>query len=139
MIDDWNLREGEYQMAGTGIQSLDKQSYLSLITFRKTGVAVPTPVWFAAENGRLYVYSAASAGKIKRIRNNKQVQVAPCTANGRVLGPYVDAKCRILPADEGARVNALLVRKYGVLKRIMDLSAWIFRSKRAFLEITQEG
>ncbi len=117
-------------------QALEKQPYISLITFRKSGVAVPTPVWFAEENGRLYVYSQASSGKVKRVRNNKKVQVAPCTASGRVLGPYIDAQCKILPAEEGARVNALLARKYGLMKRVMDLSAWLFRSKRAFVEIS---
>jgi uncharacterized protein len=120
-----------------GIKSLDKHSYLSLITYRKSGVAVPTPVWFASDSGHLYVYSQANAGKVKRVRRNSKVQVAPCTANGRVLGPCIDAQCRVLPAEEGARVNALLVQKYGILKRIMDVSAWLFRSKRDFLEISE--
>jgi len=121
---------------GSGFQSLEKQPYISLITYRKSGVAVATPIWFASENGRLYAYSQAGSGKVKRIRNNSKVQVAPCTANGRVLAPYIDAQCKVLTPDEGDRVNALLVRKYGFQKRVMDLSAWLFRSKRAFIEIS---
>ena len=44
--------------------------YLNLETFRKTGVGVRTPVWFAQEADTFYVYTLPDAGKAKRIRNN---------------------------------------------------------------------
>jgi PPOX class probable F420-dependent enzyme len=44
-----------------------------LTTFRKNGEAVPTPVWFAESDGKLYIYTANSSGKVKRIRNNASV------------------------------------------------------------------
>ncbi len=48
------------------------QKYISLITFRKSGVAVPTPVWFVELNRKLYVITRNDSGKYKRIRNNKK-------------------------------------------------------------------
>ena len=49
------------------------QKYISLTTFRKTGVGVATPVWFGEEDGKLYVMTRSDMGKTKRIRNNPQV------------------------------------------------------------------
>src|ERR1700746_1348985 len=70
------------------------QKYLNLETFRKSGQGVKTPVWFAAEpslkldsnEARLYVYTVGVSGKVKRIRNNPGVTVAPCDMRGRLRG-----------------------------------------------------
>jgi hypothetical protein len=88
------------------------QKYISLTTFRKTGVGVPTPVWFGEEDGKLYVMTRHDLGKAKRIRNNPQVRVAPCTMSGKVTGPEFAATARILPPGEHARARATINRKY---------------------------
>ncbi len=93
--------------------NLQGHQYTSLTTFRKTGVAVPTPVWFAVSHGRLYVVTLGSSGKAKRIRNNPLVTLAPCTGQGKILGPEVEATARILPADEDGRARVALSNKYG--------------------------
>jgi PPOX class probable F420-dependent enzyme len=67
--------------------AIHAQKYISLTTFRKTGVGVPTPVWFGEQDGKLYVMTRSDMGKAKRIRNNPQVKVAPCTIRGKVTGP----------------------------------------------------
>src|SRR5256885_16760927 len=67
--------------------AIHDQKYISLTTFRKTGVGVATPVWFGEEDGKLYVMTRSDMGKTKRIRNNPQVKVAPCTIRGKVTGP----------------------------------------------------
>jgi hypothetical protein len=112
-----------------------------LTTFRKSGEAVPTPVWFAESGGKLYVYTARSSGKVKRIRNNSSVTVAPCKFNGTVLGPAVEARVRILPPEEQAAANRLLNRKYGLKKRSLDVLAKLQRQikNRAYLEIAPPG
>ena len=55
-----------------------------------------TPVWFAEENGTLYMYSLAHAGKVKRIRNNPKVRIVPCDVRGKLKGEWVETKARIL-------------------------------------------
>lgn len=92
--------------------AIHNQKYISLTTFRKTGVGVPTPVWFGEEEGRLYVMTRSDMGKTKRIRNNPQVKVASCTIRGKVTGPEFMASARILPAAEHLRVRQTLNRKY---------------------------
>jgi PPOX class probable F420-dependent enzyme len=88
------------------------QKYISLKTFRKNGAGVATPVWFGEENGKLYVMTRSDMGKAKRIRNNPQVQVAPCTMRGTVTGAEVAATARILPPEEHAHARQTINRKY---------------------------
>jgi uncharacterized protein len=92
--------------------SIHDQKYISLTTFRKTGAGVATPVWFGEEDGKLYVMTRSDMGKAKRIRNNPQVRVAPCTIRGTVTGAEIAATARILPAEEHARARDTINRKY---------------------------
>src|ERR1700690_944665 len=63
------------------------QRYISLATFRKSGVAVYTPIWFAEDNHKLYFITKCKLGKSKSIRNNARVKIAPCTMRGKSTGP----------------------------------------------------
>ena len=88
------------------------KKYISLTTFRKTGVGVPTPVWFGEDDGKLYVMTRSDMGKAKRIRNNPEVRVAPCTIGGRVTGPEFAATARVLPPEEHGRARQAINQKY---------------------------
>ncbi len=88
------------------------QKYIALTTFRKSGVAVPTPVWFGEEGGKLYVMTRSDMGKTKRVRNNPQVRIAPCTIRGKVTGPEFAAQARILPPEDHAHARQTINRKY---------------------------
>jgi uncharacterized protein len=98
------------------LTQLKKASYISLITFRKTGEPVATPVWFAERNGTLYLFTFPEAGKVKRIRHTARVTFAPCTVRGKVTGPASEGMARILsePADE-ALAEQTLAKKYGLI------------------------
>jgi uncharacterized protein len=110
--------------------------YLSLETFRKTGVGVRTPVWFAQEPGRevFYVYSEAHVGKIKRVRNNPKVRIAPCDFRGNLRGAWIDARARICQSDEAAHGQQLLRNKYW-LKKLGDFFGRLLRHKNEVLAI----
>ncbi len=88
------------------------QKYISLKTFRRNGVGIATPVWFGEENGKLYVMTRSDMGKTKRIRNNPQVRVAPCTIRGKVTGPEFSATACILPPEEHAHARQTINHKY---------------------------
>jgi PPOX class probable F420-dependent enzyme len=91
---------------------IQDQRYISLKTFRKNGVGVPTPVWFGEDNGKLYVMTRSDMGKTKRIRNNPRVSVAPCSIRGKVKGPEFDATARLLPPENHAHARQTINRKY---------------------------
>lgn len=115
--------------------TLSNQQYMNLITFRKNGEAVKTPVWFAQRGDKLYVTTGKNAGKVKRIRNNERVQVAPADRSGNPLGPPVDAKARILALEEHAEAKDALNRKYGLLKTLFDFFTGLSGTKSDYLEI----
>jgi PPOX class probable F420-dependent enzyme len=107
------------------------QKYISLTTFRKNGEAVVTPVWFGEEDDKLYIMTRSDMGKVKRIRNNPSVRVAPCSIRGRVTGPEVAALARILPRDEHARARQTINRKYWMARLPL-----IWSRTDAYLEIS---
>lgn len=115
-------------------QSLAKEQYINLSTFRKTGVAVATPVWFAEHDGNLYIYSGGDSGKVKRIRNNGRVELAACNARGVVHGPVLPGHARLLSGDEAKVANTILNRKY-FLKRLFDVMRTLRRGTAALIEI----
>ena len=90
-------------------QFADK-SYLNLETFRKTGEGVKTPVWFVEDQGTLYVRTAANSAKVKRLRRNSSVRVAPCDVGGALKGEWVAAEARLVetPAT-AATVNGMII------------------------------
>jgi PPOX class probable F420-dependent enzyme len=93
------------------------QKYLSLATFRHSGVAVRTPVWFAEAEGKLYLFTNPKSGKAKRIRNNPRVRIAPCTMRGKITGPEFDATARILSSPRSNDARRVMKRKY-ILMRV---------------------
>jgi len=114
------------------------QKYLNLETFRKNGQGVKTPVWFAADPAadlanpaaKLYAYSIGDSGKVKRIRNNGRVRVAPCDMRGNVIGPWVDASAQIITGTEAESANRLLNKKYWPWKQLLNFFASFSRRGR---------
>ncbi len=121
----------------TAFPHLQNQTYMNLTTYRKSGVAVTTPVWFAQEGDKLYVFTAGESGKVKRIRNNGTVEVAPCNASGKPLGASQSAIARLLSPEEGKRADAIVTRKYGWQKRIFGLLGMIRRTQPFYIEIRE--
>jgi uncharacterized protein len=118
-------------MSGSVPSAIQGQKYISLTTFRKNGATIATPVWFGEENGKLYVMTISNMGKVKRIRNNPQVRVAPCTMRGKVTGLEFAATARILPTEDHARARQTINRKY-----LMARLTSPFSRADAFLELT---
>ncbi len=108
--------------------------YLSLETFRKSGVGVRTPLWFAEKDGELLLYTLADSGKVKRIRNNPRVRIAPSDLRGKVLGDWTEAAARFLEGDEARQANRLLNQKYW-LKRFFDWTSKLRKTPRVYLAV----
>ena len=106
--------------------ALEGKKYLNLETYRKSGIGVRTPVWFAAapdqvQRPKLYVYTTAHSGKAKRIRRTGAVKIAPCDSRGTVTGAWIDAHAAIVGSEEFGRGMRLINRKYRPWKQAMDL------------------
>lgn len=95
------------------VEQLLQARYIALTTFRRNGRAVTTPVWVAAQDSKLYVYTGRATGKLKRIRHNQTVQVAPSNAIGQTQSSFRSAQARILSGSEAQQAELLLQQKYG--------------------------
>ena len=118
------------------IQRLGAATYLSLTTFRKDGTPVATPVWASQEGDSLYVWTEADAGKIKRLRNNSAVLLAPCDSRGGLQGAQVEGRAIVKDdVSDVERLRRLHRAKYGVQFRLFDGFASVFRRARGHVVI----
>ncbi len=129
-------------MSETDREQLRRAPYVSLATFRKSGVPVPTPVWAAPDGDALYVFSAGGAGKVKRLQNSSRAQVARCDARGKLLGGWLDAEAFLV--SDGAEVSralAALRRKYGWQMVLADVGSRLTGKfdKRAYIRVELTG
>lgn len=122
-------------MSSDNLSRFAGEKYLNLETYRKNGNAIATPVWFAQDGAVLYIYSLADAGKVKRIRNNPRVRVAPCDMRGKLKGEWVDGRARIVQGDEAAKGHRLLDEKYGLLKKIGNVFSKLIKRERVAIAI----
>ena len=127
--------------AGDGIDadltSLRGHTYAVVVTFRRNGDAVPSPVWFGLDDaGRVFVKTRRDAGKVKRLRNDARVLIAPSNARGRPTGPAIRGTGRLLPADEWPHAEATLAAAYGAGRRISERVLGGPDELAAYVEIT---
>lgn len=110
--------------------AIAESTYVRLVTLRRDGTPVPTPVWCVADGGELLIWTKTDTGKVKRLRNDTRVTVTPCDARGRTAGDAepVEATARLLPGRSGLdRVRAAMGAKYGWKFRLLDSGAALLR------------
>ena len=118
------------------VEDVARHKRALLVTYRRDGTPVPTPVWAATGAGRLYVRTERDAGKLKRLRNDSRLLVAPCTVRGKPLGAPLEARARTLvPAEEFVAERALVAR-YGLGRMLFERTMDLLRVDMCFLEIT---
>lgn len=126
-------------MAQPSFQELAAERYISLVTFRRNGIGVPTPLWIAEADGKLYAFTDGTSAKMKRLKVISRIQLAACDARGKVKGEYVDGHARRVedPAIM-ERALAALSRKYSWQVSLLNLFSRLFGriGRRAFIEIT---
>jgi uncharacterized protein len=116
-------------------QAIPPSKRTLLVTYRRDGRPVATPVWAAADDGRFYVRSERAAGKVKRLRRDSRVLLAPCTVRGRPLGAPFEGHARVLAPEEETRGERALAQRYGLGRELFERSVDIMRIDMCYLEI----
>ena len=99
-----------------------KGAYLNLATFKRNGDAVETPMWFVTIDATVYLFTDGTSYKVKRLRRDDRIRIAPCNVSGNVSGEWVDGTGEIVDDDAVAkRVYAELKSKYGWQMRLLDV------------------
>jgi PPOX class probable F420-dependent enzyme len=106
------------------------EKVISLETYRRNGEPVRTPVWFLEENGTLYVDTDDSTGKVKRLRRNPKVRLAPSHFRGKPKTEYIDARAE-LETDPGTveKYHSQIYKKYGLQGNFTKFLQRFSRSK----------
>jgi PPOX class probable F420-dependent enzyme len=148
MSDRWNallhwVRHPDAQRAAVGaardFQELAEHRHCLVVSYRRSGEGVPTPVWAGVDGDALYFRSEARAAKIRRIRANPRVLVAPCDMRGRPYGPGVAGNARILPPAEEARAEAAIQARFGIGRRLYEGVVMNVGPAGAYVEVTPAG
>ena len=117
-----------------GFAHLRQHKYCLLVSYKRSGEAVPTPVWFGLGEGKVYIRTEAAAAKVRRIGNDPRVRVAPCNMRGKPLGPPAEGRGRVLDqAEDEERAEAALEANYGVMRKLYERASG---GGTVYLEIT---
>lgn len=125
---------------GRDFTGFDAARQILLVTFKRSGEAMPSPINHGVADGKLYVRTDASTGKVKRIRNNPSVVVVPSSVRGKPRGQAVAGVARILPESDHAHAEQVIAANWSmpmkVLERGLDKSSGAFGIPMAYIEIT---
>ena len=100
------------------IQNLHSKKYIVLETYKKTNQPVKTPVWFVIHNELIYVITRDKTGKVKRLKNNQSVKIAPCTFFGKPTGNWILGNAKFVTGEEFKIALELREKKYGFVDKI---------------------
>lgn len=100
------------------LDKIKSEKYISLETYKKNNQPVRTPVWFVIKDGLIYVVTREQTGKIKRLKNNKQVKIALCTIRGKITGKVKTGTVNFLTQEQTKEAVKLRDKKYGLIAKI---------------------
>jgi uncharacterized protein len=120
----------------TSLEPFRNQWAVLLTSFRRDGTPVGTPVSVAFEGERAFVRSPGTGWKVKRMRRNPHVELAPCTPGGQPTGPSLSAVATPLEGEEAKRAARALRRKHPVLQGlVVPLTHRLLRCGTAYFEL----
>jgi uncharacterized protein len=120
--------------------SLRGAKYTLLVTFKRSGDPVPTPVWAGlAQNGRLYVRTEPDSAKVRRLRNDPHVRVAACDVRGKPRGPVVEGRARVVDSDAEEYAERALEEHFGLGRRIYEGTVGRAAGPMIYVEISPMG
>jgi len=106
------------------VTSLAAERFVALTTFKRNGDPVATPMWIGSDGSDLIAWTPAESWKVKRVRNDPRVLLAPSTRSGKVrdgVVPVAGTAEVITDPATVQRLEQIIRRKYGLEYRIVTL------------------
>ncbi len=127
--------------AHTSFEDFASARYVSLMTFRRNGAGVATPIWVAplGIDGKLYAFTDGTSAKMKRLKASDRIRLAPCDVRGKVDGEWTEGHARrVDDADLIEQATSALARKYGWQFAGLQFFSRLFGriGRRAFIQIS---
>lgn len=124
---------------GSDFTGFENHRQIVLVTFKRSGEAMPCPINHGVADGKIYVRTDPSTGKVKRIRNNPKVLVVASNLRGKPTGPVVAGVARILPEAEHAHADAVIAANWSppmkLFERSLDYGSQLAGVSTAYIEI----
>jgi PPOX class probable F420-dependent enzyme len=111
-------------MSSDKIAELEKHKYINLETYKKSGQAVQTPVWFVIDGGQIFVTTRPDTGKVKRLKNNQSVRIMPCGMRGEPKGDWIQGQAHFANESESENAVKLRNKKYGIRAKLVGVFAY---------------
>jgi PPOX class probable F420-dependent enzyme len=118
------------------LDDIARRRHAVIVTYRRDGTPVATPVWAAVADGRMYVRTERTSGKVKRLDRDSRALIAPCNARGKPLGSPLPVRGRVLEPREENVAEAALAARYGAGRALFERTADALRIDMAYLELT---
>jgi PPOX class probable F420-dependent enzyme len=113
------------------------QPTVVLTSYRRNGTPVGTPVSIAVDGDHAFVRTYDTAWKLKRIRHNPEVEIAPATLRGKPIGPAIRARARVLSGEESALARHAIAQRQPILQGLLvPLAHRLRHYKTVHLELT---
>ncbi len=106
---------------GNKLEHFLDQKYINLETYKKDGTPIRTPVWFVIDKNLIYVITRDSTGKVKRLGNNQNVRIVPCSFKGEPKNEWVKGAAEKIRGEEADKVIKLRKKKYGMFARLIGI------------------
>ena len=116
---------------GNQLEQFLDQKYINLETYKNDGTPIRTPVWFVIDNDLIYVITREETGKVKRIKNNQNVRIVPCSFKGEPKNEWIRGKAEKITDEGSQKAIKLRKKKYGMFARLTG----IFTSQKGNLVV----
>ena len=97
------------------------QKYVNLETYKRDGTPVRTPVWFMIDSDIVYVVTREKTGKVKRLKNNQNIRIVPCSFKGKPESEWIKGIAQKVTGEEAEKAIKLRKKKYGFSARLTGL------------------
>ena len=102
------------------IKDFESVEYVNLVTYKKDGSSVTTPVWVAPYQNSLVVTTSLNAGKVKRIKNNGKATIYVTNQTGsKKLSESLNVSASLI-SDSKDKSEAVekIKKKYGLISKM---------------------
>ena len=120
------------------LEQFSEQKYINLETYKRDNTPIKTPVWFVIDNELIYIITRESTGKVKRLKNNQNVRIVPCSFKGEIKSEWVNGKAQKITGSEADKVIDIRKKKSGFSARLVEVKlqlSGLFNSQKGNLVV----
>jgi PPOX class probable F420-dependent enzyme len=119
----------------TSFDSLRGARQCLIVTVKRSGEPVPTPVNFGLGDGKLYFRSEPRSAKVRRIQRDPRVRVCACNIRGKPSGPVVEGRARVLTQAESTEAEGAVAGNWSAAMRPLERGLEVLPVEMVYVEV----